>query len=534
MAGGKLSPRQKMINLMYLVFIAMLALNMSKEVLSAFGILNKKIEKANTDTAARNMAFMEGLKTKAGDEPEQYGVVLEKAQEVETISNELDSYLTTLKSEAIKDLDDPEDYEVMDKPDFFDRRFFNADKYKPEGQEFVDKINGYRTKMDALFASIEADTALAKRLTGLEDIKKSIDENFDATGKVPASDGTNRDWLRYHYEGFPLVASLTKLTQFQADVKTTKSELLSKMLSGQQTAALSFTNYSTLMDAPKSAYYSGETFDGKIMLGRTDASTQPKREELTLDGRALVKDRDYTIEGGAVKLKVSAGSPGDHKIEGTLFYGEGGDEVPVEVKTGFATISKPNAAVISADKMNVVYRALDNPMTISIPGIPDNKVSASAPGLTKGSGSKYTMRPGTGREVNITASGTLPDGQRINTTSTFRIKDIPRPTGTIRGETGDGGPVAMQRQGLEIASVGAALPDFDFDLNLAVTGFSFKVSGQPTVRVNGRSLNAQAKATLRRAKRGETVQIFDINANISGNTGYKLKKISPVLIELKN
>ena len=82
MAGGKLSPRQKMINLMYLVFIAMLALNMSKEVLSAFGILNNKIEKANTDTAARNVAFMDGLATKAADEPEQYGAVLVKAQEV--------------------------------------------------------------------------------------------------------------------------------------------------------------------------------------------------------------------------------------------------------------------------------------------------------------------------------------------------------------------------------------------------------------------------------------------------------------------
>ena len=97
MAGGTLSPRQKMINLMYLVFIAMLALNMSKEVLSAFGILNKKIEKANTDTSARNEAFIGGLKTKASDEPEQYGAVLAKAQEIDAISNELDTYLTTYK-----------------------------------------------------------------------------------------------------------------------------------------------------------------------------------------------------------------------------------------------------------------------------------------------------------------------------------------------------------------------------------------------------------------------------------------------------
>ncbi|HBR53953.1 MAG TPA: gliding motility protein GldM, partial [Flavobacteriaceae bacterium] len=240
-------------------------------------------------------------------------------------------------------------------------------------------------------------------------------------------------WLNYHYEGFPLIASLTKMTSLQNDVKTNQSEILQKMLSGQQAAALSFSNYSTIMDVEKSAYYSGETFNGAILLGRTDASTVPQEVNLTLDGRPLTEDQ-YTVQGGKVVLNVGAGSPGDHKIEGTLVYGEGGEKVEVPVKTGFATISKPNAAVIAADKMNVVYRGVDNPMTVSIPGIPDNNVSASATGLSKISGSKYVMRPGAGREVTITASGTLPDGQRISTPAKFRIKDIPAPQGAVRGE----------------------------------------------------------------------------------------------------
>ena len=92
----------------------------------------------------------------------------------------------------------------------------------------------------------------------------------------------------------------------------------------------------------------------------------------------------------------------------------------------------------------------------------------------------------------------------------------------------------MQREGLMKSSVGAALLDFDFDLKLNVTGFSFKVSGQPTVKVNGRKLNSAATSALRRAKRGETVQIFDITAKIANNSGYKLKKISPVFVELTN
>lgn len=520
MAGGKLSPRQKMINLMYLVFIAMLALNISKEVLTAFGLLNEKLEDANVASTERNDALLASLATKASDSPEQYADLKTKADQVSSISDEFDAVVEKIKKEMEGTVEDPTDYEVMDKSDFLDQKFFNADGLKAEGKAFLDAVNKYRTQM---VASIGED---------YPEIKDYVEDNF-STGQVEDRDGLKIDWMNYNFERVPMVASLTKLTQMQADIKTTKSELLGKMLQGQQATLLSMSNYNTFMDAPKSAYYVGETFDGEILLGRTDASTVPQRVELTLDGRPLGEDK-YEIDGGRIKLKIGAGGAGDHKIEGKLIYGEEGKEFEVEVNTGFATITKPNSAVISADKMNVVYRGVENPMTVSIPGIPDNNVSASGAGLSRVSGSKYMMKPGQGREVTITASGTLPDGQRISTPATFRIKDIPRPTGTVSGEDGNGGAVRMPRSSLEIASVGAALLDFDFDLNLSVTSFSFKVSGQPTVVVNGRKLDDRAKAALRRAKRGETIQIFDIKAQIQGNSGYRLQRISPVFVELTN
>jgi gliding motility-associated protein GldM len=170
-------------------------------------------------------------------------------------------------------------------------------------------------------------------------------------------------------------------------------------------------------------------------------------------------------------------------------------------------------------------------MSITIPGIPNNKVTASAPGLSKRSGSQYVMNPGTGRTVTISASGILPDGQRVSSQSEFRIKDIPRPAGSIRGETGT---AKMPRRNLEIATVGALLEDFDFDLNLAISGFKFKVPGQPTVIVSGNKLDSRAKSALKRAKRGDALQIFDIEAYITNNKSYKLKKVSPVLVELTN
>jgi gliding motility-associated protein GldM len=140
------------------------------------------------------------------------------------------------------------------------------------------------------------------------------------------------------------------------------------------------------------------------------------------------------------------------------------------------------------------------------------------------------MNPGKGREVTINVTGTI-DGKSFPSKQTFRIKDIPRPSGAMRGETGS---VKMPKKNLEISTISAVLEDFDFDLNLAVSGFKIKVPGQPTVSVNGNKLDARAKSALRRAGRGDAVQIFDIEAYISNNKSYKLKKVSPVIIEVTN
>ncbi|MEX0275640.1 MAG: gliding motility protein GldM [Flavobacteriaceae bacterium] len=526
MAGGKQTPRQKMINLMYLIFIAMLALNMSKEVLAAFGLMNEKLEASNTKMTDNNVAFLDGLATKASENEAEYGGLYKNAQTVSKLSKDYFDYLQKLKDDMVEGVEDPKDYVVMDKSDFLDQKFFQGDNLKPEGEEFLQWVNKYREGVI---------NALPKGK--FTNVKEAVSTRFATSdgkkddGKVEKRDGTRQDWINYHYEGFPMVASLTKLTQLQADIKTTEQEVLKGLLEGNLTEAVSLKNFATSLLASKSAFYGGEKYDGKIIVSKTDKTSTPVRAELTLDGRKLAAGKDYKLEAGGVQMLISAGAPGDHEIKGTIFFMQDGKEIPVEVANSFATISKPNAALIAADKMNVVYRGVANPMTISIPGIPSNKVSASAPGLTKRSGSNYVMNPGKGRTVKITASGTLPDGQKVSSSNEFRIKDIPRPAGTISKQSGT---VKLPRRNLEIASVGALLEDFDFDLNLAVSGFKVKVPGQPTVAVNGSRMDSRAKGALKRAKRGDAVQIFDIQAYITNNKGYKLKKVSPVVVEITN
>ncbi|WP_142785340.1 type IX secretion system motor protein PorM/GldM [Changchengzhania lutea] len=518
MAGGNLSPRQKMINLMYLIFIAMLALNMSKEVLSAFGLMNEKLVESNEATTSRNESFMAGLEQKAVDQPEKYVPLKSKADRIDELATDFNAYLEGLKSKMTAKLDDPTDYEIMDKGDYLDENFFKGDKLKPEGERFLAEMAKFRNGVSEIL----------KGEKGMETVIKDVNDKF-ATEPVKRDVGT-QDWLDYHYKGFPLVASLTKMTQLQADIKTTESEVLSNMLQGTLSSEVSMTNYTTILKTSKSAYFNSEQFDGEIVLGRTDESTKPSRVELTLDGRKLTENQ-YTIEGGRVKLKVGTGGVGEHKIEGKLIFAQDGEEIEVPVVQSFATVAKPNSATISADKMNVVYRGVKNPMTISFAGIPDNKVNASAQGLSRAGGSKYVMDATTikGREVTINVTGKI-DGQTVSDRATFRIKDLPKPTGTVRGEDG---AIKMQRNSLEISTVGAKFDDFDFELPLRVTGFKFKVPGQPTINVNGSKLDSRAKAALRKAKRGSDVTIFDIEAKASG-VSVILKKVSPIIIELTN
>ena len=524
MAGGKLSARQKMINLMYLVFIAMLALNMSKEVLSAFGSINEKLARANNNFDTKNDLALADLSAKA-NENDKFKDAAAIANQSSKLSKNYETFLESQKDMLKASVEDAKDYETMDTSSLLDQTYFKGGKLTEAGQSYITEMDTYRDGMIALIGNTNPTLA--------DQIKNDFNTADIIVGEGPSA--TTQNFIDYNFVGFPMISSITKMTQTQNDIKTVENELLSKLLSGnlKQLAAIE-ENYETVMTTSKGAYYTSDTFDGVLSLGRVDASTKPSRVELKIDGRTISEDQ-YSFEGGKLALKMGAGGIGDHNITGTLYYPQDGEEVAVTVEKAFTTIGKPNAATIAADKMNVVYRGVSNPMTITFAGIDSKNITANAPGLSGAGGSKYNMTPGSGREVTISVSGKLPNGGgTVSDKATFRIKDIPRPTGTIRGEDGEGGCVRMQRAGLEKSSIGAALQDFDFDLKLNVTGFSFKVNGQPTIKVSGRKLNSQASGALRRAKRGETVQIFDINANLAGNSGYKLKKISPICIELTN
>lgn len=522
MAGGKLSARQRMINLMYLVFIAMIAMTMSKEVLSAFGLMNDKFVRANELAATSNEGMLAGLKQKAEEKPAEFGVAANKAEQISKISEDFFKFLETQKAMILEKgkFEREENGELpaekMDKGDFLDEYWFTGDRLTKEGEAFMARLNKYKSDI--------------KEILG-DDVKyQTAVENFDqrfSTAEVTNNDGKKLNWLDYHYKGFPAIASYTKLTAMQNDVKATETNMYNLFLGNTLDQAVSLKNYTAIVVPDKNAFFAGEKFTGKVVLGKYATVTPTK---LSVEGENLDMNREGAVDStGAARIEFTVGNVGEHDVNGQFTFLEDGKELPIDFAGKYVVVPRPNSATISADKMNVVYRGVTNPMTISFAGVPEHKVNASAAGLKKVGNGKYEMRPGSGREVTINVTGTLDDGSSVSDKKTFRIKDIPKPTGTISGQMDI---VKLPRRNVEIGTVGAILEDFDFELPIQVTSFKVKVPGQPSVAVSGTKLNSQAKNALSRARRGDNIQIFDIKAQIKGNSSYKLKDVSPVIVEL--
>jgi gliding motility-associated protein GldM len=512
MAGGKLSPRQKMVNLMYLVFIAMLALNMSKEVLSAFGLMNEKFDAANLSAESMNASMLQALDKKAGEDAHFIQAAAD-AKKVAEISKEFYEYIGTLKSDATEGVELDEEtgklpYEAMDKGPVIDEGWFEGDGYSAKGKDIVNHFSKYVSDMKAAVGNNSK----------LKGVIEEISSKF-STADVKDGEGVTKMYLDYHFKGFPAIASLTKLTSFQNDVKKAEADIYSILLGKAAVEASSMKNFTALVVLDKNAYYQGEKVTGKVVLGKYDANTKPT----SFQGPGK-------LENGQAKISLTAGGVGEQKINGKFTFVQDGETIPLAFEGKYVVVPRPNSATISADKMNVVYRGVSNPMSISFAGVSADKVSASGPGLKSVGGGKYVMNPGAGNEAVIIVTGTLPDGSKVSDKKTFRIKGIPGPVGTVRGEVG---VVKGPKSSLEISSVGAKLVDFDFEVGLDVVGFNFKVTGQPTIVVSGNKLNAQCKAVLSKAGRGDQVTISEIKTKLVGAGSYMLPRTAPVIYEIQ-
>ena len=524
MAGGNVSARQKMINLMYLVFIAMMAMNMSKEVLSAFGLMEAKFAESNATTTETNQALLNDLITKGDEKPEEFAIAANKAQQINVISDEFYKYIETLKIDLLKaggyTIDSETGklpFEAMDKTDILDEMWFTGDRVTKAGAAVLARIEKYKSDVKEVLGN---DVKYKKAIERFE-------KRFN-TSQVTNKDGKKIDWLDYNYQGFPAIASYTKLTAMQNDVKVTEASMFNLFLGNTLTEAVSLKNYQAIVLADKSAFFAGEKFQGKVVLGKYANVTPTK---LVVQGQEIniASAIDST---GAATLDFNVGNIGEKKIDGQFTFLEDGKPLEIPIIGNYVVVPRPKEASVAADKMNVLYRGLENPMTISFAGVPDSNVKVSAPGLRNAGGQgKYIINPPSGsNNLIVSVVATLDDGTKVNSKKSFRIKNIPNPVGKIAGKSGS---IKLNKRDVTTSRVLADFGDFVYDLNPTVSAFDLTVLGE-TVTVSGDRLSPAAKALINNAPRRSLVIIDNIKVRVKGVSGVEIPPAAAVTIKLTN
>jgi len=315
MAGAKETPRQKLISLMYFVFITMLALNVSKEVLDGFGQMFVKITDANERISESNNLLLENIAVNATEKGGKWIGHKRTADEIKKESDEFFNEIQKVKDKITEKQKekDPEliEYSQMDKGEALDVIWFKEGSDEAKNS-FIEMIQDYRGHVIQVFGSQYPEyieMVEARFFTG------------DMNNNVKNRDNIDEPWLDSSFKGFPLISSLAKLTMMQNDIRQTEHDVLTTLMGKElkMSSKVNSNNYSSMLLTEKGAYYPGEVFDGSVILGRKGGAQNPNSVDLKLDGRTL-KENDYELIPGGIKLKVNSGNPGDHSIVGDLVF----------------------------------------------------------------------------------------------------------------------------------------------------------------------------------------------------------------------
>ena len=542
MAGGKLSPRQKMINMMYLVLTALLALNVSKEMLKSFHLMEVSFNKASENLDGKIKGQMEGFAEQAGNDP-KLKPYYNKAVEAQTITDEFVSYIEGIKTDLIEktggrqDFDDGEEgaaYEAeltgMDNMEVHANYFMvdNADGAKKKGwkgQELEEKVMGTREK---LVGVLKQDTA--KGLTIDPKQMKAVDDACQLNTVLTEKEAKKYpSWSAKYLEHSPLAGVVTMLTKMQSDARATQGAVLDVLNQGK-TTVVKVDGFVPVV-APVSGggvVMSGDEYRAEIFLAAITSGSENDEYILEKGGSELVE------ENGKHYYVARGGSPGSFEYSGVVKVKTAEGDKTYPFKGEYQVFQ--GGATISATKMNVLYIGVDNPISVGVPGVNPSGVRATmSGGSIKRSGKDWVARVTKKGKATIVASATMSDGTtRRMGQMEYRVKQLPKPEakwGTVESGT------SMARAAVSIhRTVRAGMgPEFAFEgLKYRVTGYRFVLAprkGEAYMKSqSGASIPSAFSERIRRSKKGDRILVDKIRA--VGPDG-KQRNLKPILIELK-
>lgn len=492
MAGGKETPRQKMMGILYLVLLGLVALSVPDSLMDAFKNIRVSLDAStgNVDKGIQN-TYSSFEATKLKEQKERAQPFYDKAKKASSIAKSLNDYVEVVKGKLITAgggiNPNTGDVDARENLDVSPRIMMN----QKNGEELHKKIVETREQLLALL-----------------DPKDRQGVNFSLNAEAPViRTGPKKEWEEAYFgEGIPLGASLTTLAKIQADTKNAENEVVKKILGKVDQAQVNLDKFDAVAVAPTSYVLVGQPYTAQVFLTAYDSKMTP---DITVDG-----SRIPTASGKGV-YNGSTGSEGMHTWIGKIKVKQT-DGTFKEYSTPPQTyqVAKPSA-VVSPDKMNVLYIGVPNPVSISAPGIAKEKLKVSiSSGSLSGSAGHYTANVTTMGTATVTVSGDIAPGKTaVLGSSLFRVKRIPDPKPQFAGRGGGNvSSVNMRAQD----RIFAKLDNFDFDAKFNVTRFSMVVikprQDAITMNATGNEFSAQMKQVMNTVTPGTMVVFKDIIA----------------------
>ncbi|HEY8365648.1 MAG TPA: gliding motility protein GldM [Bacteroidia bacterium] len=502
-------PRQKMINMMYLVLTAMLALNVSKEILQAFVVVGEGLVMQKGNIESKNAiiysAFEQekqtlGDKWNESSKKEYY----DKVQTIRAMSNDLVKFIEDMKVELISIAEEksPEEAATMSAKDLVNLDNYDIPTYY-FGTDDPIKVQNGSAKVSELKKKIAEyrDRLLSKEFfKDMKDTSK-VKLNLNTDPQKAIGTGEVQEWEMYYFYHLPMPAALTELTKWQNNVRSAEGDMIKYQFDQITANAYKFDQIQAAIIPKSNVVFSGNDFEAEIFLAAYNSQERP---EIIANGTPITEFNGakgiYKIQASGEGTKTVSGViKVMNPIDGTV------DERPFETEY---QVSKPMMTV-SPDKMNVVYRGLENPISISVPGVAANQITATCSGCQAFSGSngKYIVKPGTGNTIDISVSVKLSDGKvQSMGKAPFRVKRVPDPTIKWGGKKSSEPVNTAHIQGT--SALVPIMEDFDFPVYSKILSFkvvSFPGGAYDEASVTGNIIPEGVRSKMAKTPKGKTI-----------------------------
>ena len=494
MAGGKQTPRQRMMGILYLVLLGLVALSVPDNLLDAFKNIKNSLDTSTSNVdKGINDTYSAFEKSKLKEQHDRAQPIYDRAKKATTVAKALNDYIQALREQLTAEgggiNTTTNDVEARDNLDVSPRIMITQKK----GEELRQKINETRSALLAL----------------LKNDKERAGVNFSLDAVDPpstAGQGPHKSWEEAYFgDGIPLGATMTTLAKIQTDNKNAENEVVKKILGEAEQAQVNLDKFNAVAVAPTSYVLVGQPYTAEVFLTAYDSHLSPN---ITVGGSSVA------VDAGKGKYTGSTSSEGLHTWSAIISFKDNDGKLQTyTTPTQTYMVAKPSA-VVSPDKMNVLYIGVPNPVSVSAPGVAksDLRVTMSG-GSISGSDGHYTATVSSIGTATINVSGMV-SGKLTNLgSSLFRTKRIPDPKPQFAGKSGGNTSAANIRAQDRLF---AKLEGFDFDAKFNVTRFTLLIA-KPRQDVaiystNGGELSGAMRSAMNSVTPGTTVVFKEIIA----------------------